>query len=497
MNCSPALRVVSLLVTLCSLVSACGPDDNAAQNGGNAEHNKDVDMAPGDIEVPAMYAFESRFKADTSSVSYSGQSARHALITGLNDYVKDDLQNDALTNSAFASAQDFKDALLFYYEFDSDSNADLKHTVLATGIDGEALPTTQTTYAGVSSNKDLKGKFAGNDSSTDHRDWSTSFKGWQGQSSAEGLLLAWMDELAAQAFALSEGTAPDDPASDQALEVYVTPQGLDLKQLIQKFLLMAVAFSQGADDYLDDDTEGKGLLADNTRAEGEPYTPLEHAWDEGFGYFGAARDFDAYSDAQIAANQQIDSDEDGSIDLTREYNFGASVNAAKRDLDSAEGAKTDFTQQAFDAFKRGRTLIVNAGDEVSAEELNAIRTERDAALAAWEGAIAATVVHYINDTLREMADMGEDYSHAQHAKVWSELKGFSLGFQFNPRSPMLEGSRFEDFHALIGDAPVLPSAEAAAFAQYKTDLIAARDILKQAYGFDEANLGDEGGEGGW
>ena len=63
----------------------------------------------------------------------------------------------------------------------------------------------------------------------------------------------------------------------------------------------AVGFSQGADDYLDDDTEGKGLLADHTAAdEGKPYTALEHAWDEGFGYFGGARNYLLYTDEEIA-----------------------------------------------------------------------------------------------------------------------------------------------------------------------------------------------------
>ena len=89
------------------------------------------------------------------------------------------------------------------------------------------------------------------------------------------------------------------------------------------------------------------------------------------------------------------------------------------------------------------------------------------------------------------------YDFATHAKVWSELKGFSLGFQFNPRSPMLLEDRFTSFHALIQDAPVLTTASEADFTQYKKDLVSARDILQQAYGFDAANMGDDIGQGGW
>jgi hypothetical protein len=71
--------------------------------------------------------------------------------------------------------------------------------------------------------------------------------------------------------------------------VYLTEQGHDLQQLIQKFLGVAIGFSQGADDYTDDDTEGKGLMATHSEAaDGKAYTALEHAWDEAFGYFGAS-----------------------------------------------------------------------------------------------------------------------------------------------------------------------------------------------------------------
>ena len=50
--------------------------------------------------------------------------------------------------------------------------------------------------------------------------------------------------------------------------VTVTETGLDLRQLIQKFLLMAVPFSQGTDDYLDDDVG---------RYFGTPLVPLSAA----------------------------------------------------------------------------------------------------------------------------------------------------------------------------------------------------------------------------
>ena len=490
-------KIASILATGTAfmLLSGCGPSDENNEN--HANHN-----SSGEVIVPETYTYESRFVDGESAVSYSGQIARHLLINELDLYIGNQLEEDALSNSVFGSQEDFYSAFIFYYEFDSDADG-------ATELQTPTTPAArQATFNEVSTEKDLISKTAGNDSVTDHKDWSSDFVGWSDASiaahggnitSPEGLLRAFMNTLAMQAYDLSEGNPADNPIEGGApLPVYVTPTGLDLKQLTQKFLLMSVAFSQGTDDYLDSSTQGKGLLSSNAREGNSPYSTLEHAWDEGFGYFGASRSYGALTDQQIADGAQVDTDEDGAIDFTAEYNFGASVNAAKRDLGSADGAKTNFTEEAFQAFLTGRAIINAAGDELTDEQLAALEEQRDIAVSAWEKAIAATAVHYINDTLQEMNKFGsEEYDFATHAKVWSELKGFSLGLQFNPSSPMNEGTRFGDFHALIKDAPVLPGAEDADITAYKEDLLEARAILGEAYGFDAANLGDEDGENGW
>ena len=103
------------------------------------------------------------------------------------------------------------------------------------------------------------------------------------------------------------------------------------------------------------------------------------------------------------------------------------------------------------------------------------------------------MIHYVNDTLQVMNTFGtDDYDFTEHAKVWSEMKGFALGFQFNPHSPLL--ADFDEIHNLFGDAPVLADGEVDA---YRADLIAARDLIGAAYGFAAENLGDENGENGW
>ena len=89
-----------------------------------------------------------------------------------------------------------------------------------------------------------------------------------------------------------------------------------------------------------------------------------------------------------------------------------------------------------------------------------------------------------------------DYSFSTHAKHWGEMKGFALGLQFNPYSPVTDAD-FEQFHTLVGDAPVLESATTDEISTYKQNLVEARTILMNSYGFDAANEGDANGEGGW
>ena len=98
------------------------------------------------------------------------------------------------------------------------------------------------------------------------------------------------------------------------------------------------------------------------------------------------------------------------------------------------------------------------------------------------------MVHYINDTLADMEKFDtNDYSFATHAKHWAEMKGFALGLQFNPHSPLQTGTLFADLHNHMGDAPVLENATAQEIADYKAALESARELIRTAYGFAEAN----------
>jgi hypothetical protein len=107
------------------------------------------------------------------------------------------------------------------------------------------------------------------------------------------------------------------------------------------------------------------------------------------------------------------------------------------------------------------------------------------------------VVHYLNEVVRMTSTFGtSDYVFADHAKAWSELKGFALGLQFNPHSPLSDDD-FAALHAAIGQAPLLPGATPQELDDHVAALLAARAILGEAYGFDAENLGGADGLGGW
>ena len=459
-----------------------------------------VACGDGSVQVPDHYTFSSRLGV-ASSVNYSGQTLRHVLISDLVRNIGS-MTERIDSDSWNPSPGDVVEELHFYYLFSDDLTFNsVPHEISST------LPTLQQTYGDISSGKSLQEKVAGNDPVGQHKDWTKDFVGWP-NTSPDSLVLAWMKELEDLAIDRAKDIPENpqiDPLGNEISKVYVTETGLDIQQLLQKFLLGAIAFSQGADDYLDDDAEGKGLLSDHsTLVEGKDYTELEHAWDEGFGYFGASRFFLDFTIEEIANTKQgkhyKDVNKDNQIDLTSEFHFGHSTNAAKRDNGSTEPARTQFASQAFTAFVQGRAIIATATGPLSPDDLQDIQEQRDLAVDAWEKAIAATAVHYINSMLQDIQKFNTADNTSSlflsYAKHFSELKGFALSLQFNRRSPMTS-DQFFFLHEKIGITPVLSNASESDIAAYRQALLEARSILQTGYSFDSANMGDSNGKNGW
>lgn len=446
--------------------------------------------------VPERYEFESRFVPGTSSVNHGGQTARHVLIEDLGSYIESlTEQIDSGTFAPSAEGEVTENLEYFFSAPAADRSEDRFR------LTTDPLP-LQSTYGELSGSAILVEKVAGNDTATDHRDWSTEFEGWSdasiaahggGIDSPTSLLRAFFETVEANALDRANGVSRTSPAGEE-LPVHVTASGLDLGELVPKLLLGALAFSQATDDYLDDDVEGKGLLADNVADEGG-YTELEHAWDEGFGYFGASAGFSGDPEAYVRAD---DADADGRIDLFTEYSFAPANYVIARDRDSAEGARTTYAADVWLALRTGRAIITQAEGPLDASDLAALREQRDIVVAGFEAGLAATLVHYLNEVLALTAGTGalDHETFLELAHVWSEMKGFALAFQFNPRSA-LSREDFVELNTLLRDAPVLGELGSAEVEEYRADLREARALLGSAFSFDAANLGDDDGMNGW
>ncbi len=411
--------------------------------------------------------------------------------------------------------------LNFYFRYDASTSDDL---AVQFSLENENLAPNPTgddfTYGDIASGKNLIGKIAGgNGEGGGEIDAliNGEFFGWETGLSAGALPVDLVDYF----FARLETEATDDTTpqipiagGNVALDtVTVDAHGVDYRQLVQKFLLSAVAFSQGTADYLQAD------FANMLELEGDAnYTAAEHDWDEAFGYFGAARDYGDYTDDEIRAkgddrraeyaNGYHDTNGDGLIDVRSEINFGNSTNCAKRDAGTANNTNpTNFTQQVFDAFLLGREILANASaaGELTEEAQAALDEQITIAAQTWEACVAATVVHYINDTsladMESFTDAGTftDLDHFKNlAKHWAEMKGFALGLQFSPESPFrTDAGSLQNLRtvlSLMGDAPVLADGTQngqpfdGGVTQYAQDLEEARDLLQAAYGFDAENV---------
>ncbi|MEM6955004.1 MAG: DUF4856 domain-containing protein [Myxococcota bacterium] len=494
---------------LLALGGACGDDD-----GGGVTPDPDmgtgVDMAMTDEGVtpetgtpetgtpdggmadPLVYAFESRFEAGESSIAYSGQTTRHTLLDDLTSEVINLARSIEEGRPGFDTEESIREELQFFMDYSRDADGDTP--LLLTGN----LPIQQSTYGEIG-NGALTVKIAGEDG-RDHEDFgnpdSGAFIGWNGATGYENTPLGyttWMlDELARLGGIEADPEAPARLGPNgETLPPTITENGLDLRQLLQKFLLGAIMFSQGADDYMDEGFDDNLAINGDPR-EGAPYSEIEHAWDEAFGYYGAPRNAHLYSDEEAASKGgredwqgEHDTDANGSIDLASEYFFGAAVNAAKRDLDQTSGT-VNLSEEVYNAFTEGRAILASGTTDAGA--LARLEVVRQQAILGWERVIAATAIHYVNVTLSDMENLGtDDYNLLEHAKHWGELKGFAFSFQFNPRSPITTG-QFTELHAVIGDAPFIDGADTTGAEAARAALIRARDIMAAAYGFGDDDV---------
>ena len=494
--------------------------DGVGDNGDNCLSDANADQLDSDANgsgdacdaIPTTYTFSSSITEGESSISYTGQTARQLLMLGLVDAM------NGLTERPGEQAA--VDAELTFYINGDGADA----TPHGFDVKGGEPVIPGPTYGDISKGKNLDGKIAGGNGEgggETSKLIGAGFFGWQtGLDSTPlpiELVAYFIDRMAAES---TDGTTPSisvvgNPAV--AIDSVVTDvNGLNYRQLMQKFLTGAVSFSQGTNDYFKTD------FASATGQEGtKAYTAGEHDFDEAFGYYGGARNMNDFTDDEAAGKGgrdawgkgYNDSNGDGSIDVRSEVVLGHAQNCAKRDRGSKgeDGvARTDFSKEVFDAFLIGRKIVGNAATNPGLNEAEqaALDAQIKIASVTWEKCVAATVVHYINDVTGDMGKfVAPDFADLKNfndlSKHWGEMKGFALALQFSPASPFRDGSvagtDVEDLRlmlSLLGDAPVLADGSQggvsatgtaqAAIDAYLADLQTARGILEEAYTFDSA-----------
>ena len=303
-------------------------------------------------------------------------------------------------------------------------------------------------------------------------------------------------QLNAEVTTNPQATVPSIGGDVDVDVAYVDGRGRDYTQLLQKFLWGAITFNQATTDYFGGDFQSL-----NTARGTNGDTEGEHDWDEAWGYFGAAANYIAYSDAQISATESINGvDTDATtVNLSSEYNFAASVNCAERDDTSATG--TDFTKQVYDAFATGRNVLNSASSSqptnLTNKDVETVNQAIKQASQVWEQCIAATVVHYINETNSDLqgfidgqGQFANVTAYRDLAKHWSEMKGFALYLQFSPNSPFRKDADtltvYQVLLEAMGDEAKFGSVEEAQV--YLNTLTEIRGWFGTAYGFDDTDL---------
>jgi hypothetical protein len=484
------MNKIKVLLTLIPLSTQSVMADNNAYN--NAL--KTIANAPAAIKsvmqsAPKTYNFTSTFDASKSSVSYTGQAFRQVLINDL--YAA---MTTAKVRSFKGSEEDAVKWLDSYYSYNESNRstsasvyADSFFKIKAKDLNGNAADIDEGYFYGdiQSPGKNLVSKTAGEDNTL--RRGKVFGLNTSAKTPKEQINL-WFSEFSKNVS--TNGEVFEMPNGNLAMQTVskatVTKDGRDLAQLTQKFLHGAVSYSQAARDYFSTDLgPTKGLNADNSVPEkqGKSYTAMEHHFDEGFGYFGAARDYLSYTDLQIRTKVSRDSDKNDFISIKKEMNLGISYAAGRMDL-TAVDQKLDLTNEAMTALLNGRHLITTKPTDYK----KYVKANATIALGAWEKTIAGVVIHYINKTITSLDAYGTDkYLFTNTAKYWSEMKGYALAFQFNPHAIMTDTS-FDTMHALMANSPVLPQTGATALTTYKADLLKARKILQNTYSFSEANV---------
>jgi hypothetical protein len=251
----------------------------------------------------------------------------------------------------------------------------------------------------------------------------------------------WLAEFANDVAPNLGGTASPGVAGD--FDGYqLNAAGQELDQLFFKSLIGAFALDQIVNNYITPSQLDSGTRRDDNTAgvleDGEPYTTMEHKWDEGFGYlYGQVAD--------VTLNYGLPAEGEATGNLLMKYFKKVE-----------ENYEPGIAETVYNAFIAGRHAITIAD-----------YTARDAAAATIKTELSKVIgyyaKHYLNDYMTK-AGSG-NISGAHHSL--SEGYGFIFSLQFTNdggESPSPYMDRGTIMYALTGEGA--PTGMGAYFADF-------------------------------
>ena len=352
------------------------------------------------------------------STSYTGQVARHVLHNSLKKLAGKGNGNPN---------PELKATMMSYY-----SSKDAGRKIIDPTSKGE-FKVKQTMVDEISKGKNLKGKT-----------YKGLVNGFPGQMSGPEVFEFLIDKA-------SSSNKGFDPVT-----------GYNYPQLISKFMMGAVFYSQAVDNYLDEKMGADNKPNNKPYKKGAHYTGKEHSWDEAFGYFGAPAHAMALNAKQaygIAKRKDIkvaDANGDGMVDLKTEMTFAHAYYAADSDK-----AGTKYMHTIVDAFIKGRQLIRDAdGAALTDQQRAKLMSYVKVIKTNWERVIAEAAFKYAGSCYKDLEKLrtivesngNASKAFAAYGKHWGELKGFLMALETSGRSLGEAGVRM---NRLVGYGPVL------------------------------------------
>jgi hypothetical protein len=364
-----------------------------------------------------------------SSVSYSGQIARHTLHDSLK----------VLSGKGNGSANaDLKAQMESYF-----TGKDAGRPIIAPTSKGKFI-IAQSKVDDISKKRELAGKTFGG-----------AVTGMPNAMTGAELVSFWIDKASSA-----------DKGFDMA-------NGYEYPQLISKFIMGAVFYNQVVDGYLDENLEADKKPNDKPYGKGAAYTGKEHSWDEAFGYFGTPAHTLTLTAKQVYdINKRTDDafaladyNKDGKVDLKTEMTFGPAYYAAGFDASVYDkGNSTSYLHTITQAFLDGRKLLTAAnGEKLSDEQRNELKGYAKVIAETWQRVLAEATFKYAGSVYKDMVkiktimDANGDDSKAVKAYIhhWGELKGFALALQTGKTNL---GETATRLNRLIGFGPLLTNA---------------------------------------